>query len=94
MYVPLLEAYILSQQKYILEFLKRTKMEDSKPFATPIESHNKFSILDGTLMDDPTLYHHTIGALQYVYYSSCPISPLQLIRPLSLCTKPQISIEA
>lgn len=88
MHVPLLEAYIFSKQKYILEFIKLTKMEGSKPFATPIESHNKFSILDGTFMDDRTLYRHTIGALQYVYYYSGSVSPLQLIRPLSFCTIP------
>ena len=64
----------LSQQKYNLDLLKHTKMDGSKPLATPISSNNKFSIQDGILMDDLIIYRQTVGALQYVTITQLDIS--------------------
>lgn len=64
----------LSQQKYNLDLLKHTKMDGSKPLATPIASNNKFCIQDGILMDDLIIYRQTVGALQYVTITQLDIS--------------------
>jgi hypothetical protein len=57
---------LLSQKRYILDILTRTKMLDAKPVSTPMASSSILSAFEGELFDDPTLYRSTIGALQYL----------------------------
>jgi hypothetical protein len=56
----------LSQQRYILDILKKTNMELAKPVATPMSSSSILSKFDGSTITDPTLYRSTIGSLQYL----------------------------
>lgn len=56
----------LTQQRYIINLLKRTKMENSKPVATPMCSSQVLTATLGTPMTDPTLYRATVGSLQYL----------------------------
>jgi hypothetical protein len=51
------------QGKYAFEILKRFRMEDCKPMATPtITNLKKVTTLDSELVD-PTLYRQLIGSL-------------------------------
>jgi hypothetical protein len=56
----------LSQQRYIVDILKRTNMELAKPISSPMSTAAPLSKLDGISMADPTIYHSTVGALQYL----------------------------
>jgi hypothetical protein len=64
--VPSTQGVLLSQKKYILDILTRTKMSEAKPVSSPMASSTHLSILDGDPCDDPTLYRSTVGALQYL----------------------------
>lgn len=54
---------LLTQQKYITDFLKKTNMHLAKSVKTPMASTNKLSAYSGDLFDNPTLYRSTIGLL-------------------------------
>lgn len=56
----------LSQSKYVLDLLKRTKMIDCKPCSTPIADRAKLPNQDGTLLSDLSKFHHLLGSLQYL----------------------------
>ena len=43
----------LSQQRYILDLLIRTKIGDAKPIASPMTTSTSFSAFEGTIFDDP-----------------------------------------
>jgi len=53
----------LSQQRYILDVLKKTNMELAKPVATLMSSSSILSKFEGFTITDPTLYRNTIGSL-------------------------------
>ncbi|XP_059070464.1 uncharacterized mitochondrial protein AtMg00810-like [Cryptomeria japonica] len=57
---------LLSQRKYTLDLLKKTKMDGAKPVRTPICSQEKLSKFTGSAFSDPTLYRSVVGALQYL----------------------------
>ena len=57
---------ILSQHRYIIDLLHRTKMSEAKPITTPMASTTSLSAFEGELFPDLTLYRSTIGALQYL----------------------------
>jgi hypothetical protein len=56
----------LNQGKYVVEILKRFRMLDCKPMATPMASNMK--LLDDTTSEvvDATLYRKMIGSLMYL----------------------------
>ena len=56
----------LSQSKYCLDLLKRTKMLDAKPCPTPMMQSNKLHLNDSPTYENPSQYRSTIGALQYL----------------------------
>ncbi|RVW86355.1 Retrovirus-related Pol polyprotein from transposon RE1 [Vitis vinifera] len=56
----------LTQHKYIIDLLKRTQMETSKPAPTPGHLGRTLSQSDGVSLSDPSEYRRTVGALQYV----------------------------
>jgi hypothetical protein len=57
---------ILSQHRYIIDLLHRTKMSEAKPITTPMASTTSLSAFEGELFPDLTLYRSTVGALQYL----------------------------
>jgi hypothetical protein len=64
--LPNAAGVLLSQQRYILDLLKRTKMTDAKPVSTPMASSTTLSAFDGEPFSDQTLFRSTVGALQYL----------------------------
>ena len=58
----------LSQQKYIVEIIKRANMEACTPVATPVDTNSKLSLHHGDPVDDPSLYRSLVGALQYLTF--------------------------
>jgi hypothetical protein len=74
--MPCNQGIILSQQRYILDILKHTKMADAKLISSPMASSTHLFSFEGDLLLDPTLYKSAVGALQYVcitrpYISFC-----------------------
>jgi hypothetical protein len=57
---------ILSQHRYIMDLLIRTKMSEAKPINTPMASTTNLSAFEGEPFPDHTLYRSTVGALQYL----------------------------
>jgi hypothetical protein len=72
--VPYSRGVILSQQRYILDLLKRTMMVDAKPVSSPMASSTQLSAFEGDVFDNPTLYRSTVGALQYLCITRPDIS--------------------
>jgi hypothetical protein len=57
---------LLSQQRYIMDLLFRTKMSEAKPINTPMASTTNLSAFEGEPFPDHTLYRSTVGSLQYL----------------------------
>ena len=57
---------LLSQQRYIMDLLIRTKMNEAKPITTLMASTTSLSAFEGEPFPDHTLYRSTVGALQYL----------------------------
>ncbi|XP_026420615.1 uncharacterized protein LOC113316680 [Papaver somniferum] len=68
------DSVLLSQQKYIIDLLKRTKMDAAKPVATPLAMNTKISRLGTQRFEDPTLYRSVCGALQYLHLTRLDIA--------------------
>ncbi|MFS7953765.1 putative RNA-directed DNA polymerase [Helianthus anomalus] len=60
---------VLSQKKYIADILHRSSLADCKPIPTPISTSQVLLPDDSPLLDDPSRYRHTVGALQYATLS-------------------------
>lgn len=56
----------LSHTRYVVDLLRKYKMDGAKPYASPIIAGTKMSILDGDPLPDPSEYRTTIEALQYI----------------------------
>ncbi|BBG97003.1 hypothetical protein Prudu_005990 [Prunus dulcis] len=56
----------LTQTKYVVDLLKHVNMHEAKPAPTPAISGRRLSISDGDPLPNPTEYHSTVGALQYL----------------------------
>ena len=56
----------VSQEKYAKEILRKFKMEECKPIATPMNQKEKFSNEDGADKVDEKLYKSLIGCLMYL----------------------------
>jgi hypothetical protein len=65
---------LLSQQRYILDILHRTKMVAAKPVSSPMSTATSLSAFEGASFEDPTLYRSTVGALQYLCITRPDIS--------------------
>ena len=57
---------LLFQQRYIMDLLIQTKMNEAKPITTPMASTTSLSAFEGEPFPDHTLYRSTVGALQYL----------------------------
>lgn len=60
------DGILLSQCRYILDILQRTKMSDAKPICTHMATSTHLSACDGDTFSDLTLYRSTVSALQYL----------------------------
>ena len=56
----------LTQTKYTMDLLHRTKFQDVKPISSPAHTGQKLSLYDGDPLPDPTEYRSVVGALQYL----------------------------
>lgn len=64
----------LTQTKYIMDLLHRTKFQDVKPISSPAQSGQKLSMYDGDSIPDPSEYRSVVGALQYLTLTRPDIS--------------------
>ena len=62
-------AMYLSQSKYIMDLLRRTKMTDCKPSSTPAPAGRRLSLHEGEPLSDVTEFRSTVGALQYLIFT-------------------------
>jgi hypothetical protein len=60
------EGYYLSQAKYASDLLSRAGITDCKTELTPLEVNCKLTPLDGTPLEDATLYRQLVGSLVYL----------------------------
>ncbi|XP_031486850.1 uncharacterized mitochondrial protein AtMg00810-like [Nymphaea colorata] len=68
------QGLFLSQQKYILELLKKTSMVGAKPISTPMATSPTLTAHSGFSFHDPSLYRSIVGALQYATMTRPDIS--------------------
>jgi histone deacetylase 1/2 len=57
---------LLSQRRYIVDLLTRTKMMDAKPVHTPLPTSPPITLHSGSPLKDPTEYRAIVGSLQYL----------------------------
>ncbi|KAJ0788607.1 putative RNA-directed DNA polymerase [Helianthus annuus] len=60
---------VLSQRKYVCEILHRAGLADCKAISTPMSTSHVLLPDDSPLLDDPSRYRQTVGALQYATLS-------------------------
>ncbi|XP_041003931.1 uncharacterized mitochondrial protein AtMg00810-like [Juglans microcarpa x Juglans regia] len=56
----------LWQTRYIIDLLDRVQLLGIRPYRAPCVSGSKLSKFDGEILQDPSEYRQTVGALQYV----------------------------
>lgn len=56
----------LSQRKYIVDLLKKIKMDGAKPTSTPISSTKTLFKFNGSAFRDLTMYRSMVGSLQFL----------------------------
>lgn len=56
----------LTQMKYIIDLLRKTKISDAKPVATPMSSGQVLTLSSGDIISDLSTYRATVGSLQYL----------------------------
>ena len=67
--VPNSKGLIMSQRRYILELLEKTKMLEAKPVLTPLPTNAQLCLHHGTTLPDATEYRTVVGSLQYLLIS-------------------------
>ncbi|KAJ0742843.1 putative RNA-directed DNA polymerase [Helianthus annuus] len=60
---------VLSQRTYVLDILQRAGLADCKPVSSPMATSQVLLPDDSPLLDDPSRYRQTVGALQYATLS-------------------------
>ncbi|XP_059284723.1 uncharacterized mitochondrial protein AtMg00810-like [Lycium ferocissimum] len=60
---PHTEGFLLTQQKYVEDFLTETKMQTSKPCSTPMVISPNLSKFMGSPLANPEQYRKVVGAL-------------------------------
>ncbi|XP_013634771.1 PREDICTED: uncharacterized mitochondrial protein AtMg00810-like [Brassica oleracea var. oleracea] len=68
------KGMLLTQTRYIADFLHRTHMETCKPVATPMCATTPITLFSGTPLADPTEYRAVVGSLQYLSLTRPDIS--------------------
>ena len=59
-------GYYLSQAKYALDLLSCAGRTDTKVVSTSLEMNARLTPLDGTPLNDATLYRQLVGSLVYL----------------------------
>lgn len=67
---------LLSQCKYTMDLLQRSKMLHTNPISSPMSASLKLSKFDSPNFEDATLFCNIVGGLQYFSLSHIPTSPL------------------
>ena len=65
---------LLSQQKYVIDFLSKHNMLGSKPVSTPLAICTSLIAKDGTALVNGTMYHQVVGGLQHLRMTLSNIS--------------------
>ncbi|XP_057723854.1 uncharacterized mitochondrial protein AtMg00810-like [Arachis stenosperma] len=60
------DGIYLSQAKYASDLLARAGIIDSRTESTPLKPKVRFSPMNGTVLDNPTLYRQLVGGLVYL----------------------------
>jgi hypothetical protein len=68
------DGIILSQQRYILDLLRKSNMLEAKPVKTPMSTAHALTLLSGDTLTDPSPYRSLVGALQYLSLTRPDIS--------------------
>ncbi|XP_048432766.1 uncharacterized mitochondrial protein AtMg00810-like [Pyrus x bretschneideri] len=63
------QGLFLSQEKYVANLLKKTKMMDAKPAATPCLPYSRLLKDNGQPFNNPALYRSVVGTLQYLIFT-------------------------
>jgi len=56
----------ISQRKYVVDILKKFKLESCKKVATPMVKNEKISKTDGEKLKEPSAYRSLVGSLLYL----------------------------
>ena len=64
----------LSQSKYLVDLLKKFRLDGIKPCKTPMGATTKLTQADGEVLKNPTEYCSLVGALQYLCITRPDIS--------------------
>lgn len=62
------------QSKYVADLVKSARLENAKPFDTPLELNIKIGKNDGNPQEDPTLIRHLVSSLLYLTMTRPAIS--------------------
>ncbi|XP_072060358.1 uncharacterized mitochondrial protein AtMg00810-like [Arachis hypogaea] len=68
------KGIFISQRKYILDLLAKTRMVDCKPLDTPIQVNHKLKIVEGATLADKERYQRMVGKLIYLSHTWPDIS--------------------
>ncbi|XP_047314471.1 uncharacterized mitochondrial protein AtMg00810-like [Impatiens glandulifera] len=60
------KGYLLSQSKYISDLFEHARLTDNRIVNTPLETNARYSLSDGTLLEDYGLYCTIVGSLVYL----------------------------
>ncbi|CAA0806920.1 cysteine-rich RLK (RECEPTOR-like protein kinase) 8 [Striga hermonthica] len=60
------DGFYLSQAKYASDLLSRAGLTDCQTASTPLDYDIRLTPLDGSLLEDPTLYRQLVGSLIYL----------------------------
>ncbi|XP_029152645.1 uncharacterized mitochondrial protein AtMg00810-like [Arachis hypogaea] len=60
------DGIYLSQAKYASNLLARAEITDSRTESTPLEPNIRVTPIDGTILDNLTLYRQLVGGLVYL----------------------------
>ena len=66
---PHSSGLLLHQRQYILDILERAGMANCNPCSTPVDTQDKLSEDEGTLVADPIAYRSLAGAQQYLTFT-------------------------
>ncbi|XP_072072082.1 uncharacterized mitochondrial protein AtMg00810-like [Arachis hypogaea] len=76
------DGIYLSQAKYASDLLARAGITDSRTESTPLEPNVRFTPIDGTVLDNPTLYRQLVGGLVYLTVTRPDIAyPVHVLSP-------------
>ena len=83
---------LLSQQKYVIDLLRKNNILDSKPVSTPLIVGTSLTAIDGFVPINSTMYLQVVGGLQHLRMTCPDIS--FLVNKLSkfMCNTPNYTL--